>query len=459
MASNRNRRRWILWWVGLAVAATAAMTAASEPQDQGPEAESRASFGRSRRADDPRRPPGHHPGDRHGPGDGQIAEGRRTFRYDTFGDEAFWGGALRLHETVATLGPEQVLGLGLKVDSEALTPHFKQKLRHGRVDLADPAVTLDLLRMNAVVGVTGFFSNDGKRLRSFGVQCALCHSVVDDSLAPGIGRRLDGWANRDLNVGAIVAAAPSVEPFAAVLGTDEETVRTVLNSWGPGKFDAQLILDGKAFRPDGKPGASLIPPAFGMAGVDVATSTAWGTVTYWNAFVAVLEMHGQGRFQDDRMRDPVQFPVAAANGFFDVRSRVDRVTPKLAELRAYQFSLPAPSPPRGSFDGPAAARGSVLFGGRARCATCHAPPSFTDADRRLHTPAEIGIDDFQSNRSPTFRYRTAPLRGLWTHARGGYYHDGRFSTLEAVVRHYDGHFRLGLAPGEVADLVEYLKSL
>lgn len=447
MPSN-SRRYGISLSIGLVVVASAAMTAASgvPRQESGPDV--------SGRKGSP-----HQPGGGHKPGHNLIAEGLHAFRYDTFGDEAFWGGTLGLHQAVATLSPEQALGLGLKVDSEALSPRFKQQLRRGRVNLADPAVTLELLRMNAVVGVTGFFSRDGRQLNSFGIQCALCHSVVDDSFAPGIGRRLDGWANRDLNVGAIVAAAPSVKPFADALRTDEATVRTVLNSWGPGKFDAALILDGKAFRPDGKPGATLIPPAFGLAGVDRATSTGWGTVTYWNAFVANLEMHGQGNFRDARLNNPVQFPIAAANGFFDVRSPIDRITPKLAGLRDYQFSLPAPRPPAGSFNRAAAARGRVVFNGKARCASCHVPPLFTEPVRDLHWPGEIGIDDFQANRSPTLRYRTSPLKGLWTHAKGGYYHDGRFETLEDVVEHYDGFFRLGLTPRQSTDLVEYLKSL
>jgi mono/diheme cytochrome c family protein len=456
MPLNGKRRRWVPLGVCLVVAATAAMAAASGPQHQ-----SSGSGPGSRRTDGhgPHQSKGRHPGGGPGPGRALIAEGRQTFRYDTFGDEAFWGGTLGLHEAVATLNPGQLLALGLKVDSDSLTPLFKQRLRHGKVNLTDPAVTLDLLRMNAVVGVTGFFSNNGRRLSSIGIQCALCHSVVDDSLAPGVGRRLDGWANRDLNVGAIVAAAPSVKPFAAALKVDEETVRTVLKSWGPGKFDAELILDGKAFRPDGKPAATLIPPAFGMAGVDLATWTGWGTVTYWNAFVANLEMHGQGTFEDDRLRNPVQFPIAAANGFFNVRSPIDRITPKLAGLHDYQLSLPAPTPPEGSFNRTAAARGRRLFNGKARCATCHVPPLFTEPGWNLHLPSEIGIDDFQANRSPTLRYRTSPLRGLWTHAKGGYYHDGRFDSLEDVIDHYDNFFGLGLAPREVSDLVEYLKSL
>jgi len=320
-----------------------------------------------------------------------------------------------------------------------------------------------------VVGVTGFFSADGQQLRSLGIQCALCHSVVDDSLAPGVGRRLDGWANRDLNVGAIVAAAPTVKPFADLLKVDEATVSAVLESWGPGKFDAELILDGKAFNPQQVtkgvvtgtmvPGATLIPPAFGLARIDLHTWTGWGSVTYWNAFVANLEMHGQGFFEDPRLNNPVQFPIAAANGFFLVQSPVDRITPTLAGLHDYQLSLPAPAPPAGSFDPMAAARGQVLFGGKARCASCHVPPLFTEPGYNLHLPAEIGIDDFQANRSPTFRYRTAPLRGLWPHARGGFYHDRRFATLGQVIAHYNNIFRLGLSASEVGDLVEYLKSL
>lgn len=392
-------------------------------------------------------------------GDLLVAQGKQTFRFDTFGDEAFWGGALRLHEAVATLSPNQALGLGLKVDSDALPERLQKQLKHGRVDLNDPAVTLALLKLNAVVGVTGFFNADGSQLQSLGIQCALCHSVVDDSLAPGVGRRLDGWANRDLNVGAIVAAAPSVKPFADALRVDEATVRAVLESWGPGRFDAELILDGKAFRPDGKSASVLIPPAFGQAGINLQTWTGWGTVTYWNALVANLEMHGQGFFEDQRLNNPIQFPVAAANGFFLVQSPVDRITPKLAGLHDYQLSLPAPTPPPGSFDRNAAARGQVLFNGKANCASCHVPPLFTEPGFNLHLPAEIGIDDFQANRSPTFRYRTSPLRGLWTHTEGGFYHDGRFADLNEVINHYNTFFGLGLTEPESADLVEYLKSL
>jgi len=396
-----------------------------------------------------------------------VEEGRETFRYDTFGDEAFWGDLLRLHEAVLGsaqggvgpgLSPRLALQLGLKVDASALSRQTLDAVKSGAVDLDDPAVTVELLRQNAVVGVTGFFGGDG-RLRSMGIQCALCHSVVDNSVAPGIGERLDGWANRDLNVGAIVALAPNLAPFATLLGTDVATVRTVLNSWGPGKFDAELILDGKAFRPDGKSAATLIPPAFGLAGVNLHTWTGWGSVTHWNAFVANLEMHGKGTFFDPRLDDAARFPIAAANGFGHVTSEEDRITAKLPALHFYQLAIPAPKPPHGSFDATRAARGDALFSGKARCATCHTDELYTEPGWNLHRPEEIGIDAFQAERSPDRRYRTSPLKGLWTHAKGGFYHDGRFPTLLDVVNHYDGFLGLGLSVGEKGDLVEYLKSL
>lgn len=229
-----------------------------------------------------------------------ISQGRKTFRFDTFGDEAFWGGTLRLHEAIATVSPKQALAVGLKVDSNMLPKEVIDALKRGDVNLNDPAVTAQLLQMNAVVGVKGFFS--GNNLTSMGIQCAFCHSTVDDSVSTGIGKRLDGWPNQDLNVGAIVALAPNLQPFADLLGTDVATVKKVLGSWGPGKFDAELFMDGKAFRPDGGSAATLIPPAFGLAGVNNHTWTgSWGSITYWNAFVANLEMHGQGTFFDPRL--------------------------------------------------------------------------------------------------------------------------------------------------------------
>jgi hypothetical protein len=396
-----------------------------------------------------------------------IAEGRRTFRFDTFGDEAFWGNQLHLHEAIqgARLGgvgpglsPRNALALGLKVDVDTLPPNLIRQLEAGQVDLDDPAVTLALLKLKAVVGLTGFFNRQGA-LRAVGIQCAVCHSTVDDSLAPGIGHRLDGWANRDLNVGAIIALAPNLQPLADLLGTDVATVRTVLNSWGPGKFDAELILDGKAFRPDGKSAATLIPPAFGLAGVNLHTWTGWGSVTHWNAFVANLEMHGQGTFYDPRLNNAEQFPIAAREGFGNVRSDPDLITKRLAALHFYQLAIPAPAPPNGSFDREAAARGRLIFNGKAQCATCHVPPLFTEPGWNMHTPAEIGIDDFQANRSPDRHYRTAPLKGLWTHQKGGFYHDGRFATLRDLVDHYNSFFGLGLSERQIRDLIEYLLSL
>jgi hypothetical protein len=395
-----------------------------------------------------------------------LRNGRQIFRYDTFGDEAFWGDTLKLHQAVQGtrfggvgpgLSPKAALAAGLKVDVNALPRELLDSLKKGQVNLDDPANTLALLKLNAVVGVTGVFNGD--RLRSIGIQCAFCHATVDNSFAQGIGRRLDGWANRDLNVGAIINLAPDLSAFAKVLGTPESTVRTVLMAWGPGKFDAELILDGKAFRPDGKTAATLIPPAFGLAGVNLHTWTGWGSVTHWNAFVANLEMHGKGTFYDPRLNDPVQFPVAARNGFGDVRNDPDLISAKLPDLHLYQLAIPAPKPPEGSYDRHAALRGKQVFDTRAKCASCHVAPTFTEPGWNMHTPQEIGIDDFQANRSPDKRYRTAPLKGLWTHTKGGFYHDGRFPALRDVVNHYDTHFALRLSEQEKVDLIEYLKSL
>jgi hypothetical protein len=408
-----------------------------------------------------------------------VAEGKHIFRFDTFGDEDFWGGQLMLHEAIQGeefggvgpgVSPATALAVGLKVDVEALPKSLQRQLKQGKVDLNDPAVTLALLKLNAVVGVTGFFNADGS-LSSIGIQCALCHSTVDDSFAPGIGKRLDGWANRDLNVGAIVALSPDLGPFETLLGVDRDTVLAVLNSWGPGKFDAELVLDGKAFNPQqitngvvtgtNVSGATLIPPAFGLAGVNLHTWTGWGSVPYWNAFVANIEMHGKGNFYDPRLDNADQFPIAAANGFGNIQNPTDLITSKLPALHAYQLSLLAPLPPGGSFNPRAAARGQALFAydGKAQCARCHVAPLFTEPGWNLHTPEEMGIDSFQADRSPDLMYRTSPLKGLWTHTKGGFYHDGRFATLLDVVNHYNTLFSLGLTNREKNDLVEYLKSL
>ena len=396
----------------------------------------------------------------------RLVNGRRIFRHDTFGSEDFWGGTLRLHETIKGeklgglgpgLSPATALALGLKVDVTALPIKLRKAIKNELVDLDDPAITVALLQLDAVVGVKGFF-DDQSDLSAVGIQCSLCHSVVDDSFAPGIGRRLDGWANRDLDVGKIIAFAPNLSPFAELLQTDEETVRAVLNTWGPGKFDAELLMDGKAMRPDGKPAATLIPPAFGLSGISTHTWTGWGGVGHWNAFVANLEMRGKGTFYDPRLNDIDKFPIATMHNFFDVRETPDLITSKLPDLHFYQLALTPPKP-RGGFNPAAAARGKIIFEEKADCARCHVPPLYVEPGWPMHTPEAIGIDSFQAERSPEDRYRTAPLRGLWTHTKGGFYHDGRFSTLLEVVEHYNSFFGLNLTEQEKLDLIEFLKSL
>ena len=396
----------------------------------------------------------------------KLEQGRSIFRYDTFGDQDFWGGTLQLHKAIEGqklggvgpgVSPATALAVGLKVDRDALPQPVITALQSGQVNLNDPAVTVALLHLNAVVGVTGFLDHSGN-LTSIGIQCALCHSSVDNSLASGIGHRLDGWANRDLNVGAIVNLSPDLSSVSRILGVDQTTVRTVLNSWGPGKFDAELLMDGKAFNGTHS-AAALIPPAFGLAGVNLHTWTGWGSVTHWNAFVANLEMHGKGTFYDPRLADATRFPVAAKNGFDNVRNEHDLITPKLAALHFYQLALDAPKPPASSYNHAAAQRGKEIFSGRAQCSTCHVPPLFTEPGWNMHTAGEIGVDDFQASRAPDDRYRTSPLRGLWTHTKGGFYHDGRFATLLDVVNHYDNLKSLHLSDQEKSDLVEYLKSL
>jgi hypothetical protein len=420
-----------------------------------------------------------------------FRQGRETFRFDTFGDEDFWGGKLQLQRAIEGdrfggvgrgISPNTALDLGLKVDVDALPGSVIAGLHAGRVDLDDPATTLLLLKLNAVVGLKGFFSSG--QLTSVGITCALCHSTVDNSLAFGVGHRLDGWANRDLNVGKIIGSAPDLTAFTSLLGVDRDTLEKVLKSWGPGKFDAEIFLDGKAFNgrqvTDGVvtstnvPGATLIPNAFGLAGFNQHTWTgAWGTVTYWNAFVAVLEMHGKGRFHDPRLNDSARFPIAAANGFADFNRDLspddDRVTSKLPALQFYELALPAPKPiPGRDFDPAAAKRGDDLFSGKAQCNTCHVDPLWTEPGWNLHTPEEIGIDSFQADRAPDGDYKTMNLAGIFVREeglfmrpanRGRFYHDGRFATLEDVVNHYDTLLRLGLTPGEKQDLIEYLKSL
>jgi hypothetical protein len=405
-----------------------------------------------------------------------LDSGRHIFRFDTFGDEVFWTDALGLDRAIkgeknggvgAGVSPKAALGLGLKVDMDALPASLVAQIKAGKVDLDDPATTIALIKLNSVLGVVGTFDNAGK-MTKVGLTCAVCHSTVDDAFSAGIGHRLDGWGNRDLNPGAIIAATPNVSVLAKVLGVDVPTARKVLNSWGPGRFDAILDKDGKGMRPDGKQSGTIIPNAFGLAGVNNHTWTGgWGDVTYWNAYVANTELNGQGTFYDVRLSDKTQYPVSARTGGWNKRSPVDMITSKLAALHVYQLSIPAPRPPAGSFDAAAAKRGEVVFNGQGKCATCHVPPLFTEPGWNTHKPSEIGIDDFQANRSPDKSYRTAPLKGIWTYDKSnghgaagpGYYHDARFKTLAEVVAHYDSHFKLGLTQQQTHDLVEYLKSL
>jgi hypothetical protein len=428
----------------------------------------------------------------------KTTKGRQIFRFDTFGDEAFWGDTLKLHQAIegATHGgvgpgvsPRTALAVGLKVDIDALPSNVREQLLRGAVNLDDPATTLLLLKANAVVGVTGVFNSSGT-LQSMGIQCALCHSTVDNSFPnlcagtiqpnPGtgcVGHRMDGWANRDLNVGAIVSLAPDLSAFVNLLsvtqpGITQNDVRSVLNSWGPGKFDAELILDGKAFNPAQTsngvttgthvPGATLIPPAFGLGGVNLHTWTGWGSIPYWNAFVATLEMHGKGRFFDSRLNNAAQFPIAAHFGFGDlphIDPDSDMITSKLSALQFYQLAIPSPPPPAGSFDKAAADRGDQLFSGKAKCNNCHVEPLWTDPGWNMHKPSEVCIDSFQANRAPDLQYRSAPIGALFTHLKGGFYHDGRFPTLNAVVDHYNSCMNLQLTSGEKTDLVQYLLSL
>lgn len=401
-----------------------------------------------------------------------LDQGRQVFRFDTFGDEAFWGDTLKLHQAIAGqknggvgngVSPKTALSVGLKVDMDALPADLVAQIQAGKVDLDDPATTVALLQLNSVVGVKGIFSSDGKQLTSIGITCALCHSNVDDAFAPGIGHRLDGYPNSDLNVGAIVSLAPDKKAITTLLGVDEATVNKVLASWGPGRFDAELFLDGKAFRPDGKTAAVLIPPAFGLSGVNLHTWTGdWGNVTYWNAFVANLEMHGQGSFFDPRLDDANKYPVAAKNKMGHTTNAKDLISAGLPSLQAYQLAIPVPKAPATAFDQTAATRGQALFAGKAKCAGCHVPPTYSEPGWNLHTAQEIGIDDFQAKRGPNDRYRTTPLRALWdmkkTHLRG-FYHDGRFATLDEVVNHYNDFLKLSLTDAEKKDLIEFLKSL
>jgi cytochrome c5 len=356
-----------------------------------------------------------------------LFDGQRVFRFDTFGDEAFWTDTLRMHQVVQGVSPRTALAVGLKVDVDALPPALVSQLQAGQVNLDDPAVTAALLKLNAVVGVQASV-DAGNTITRFGITCALCHSTVDNSLAPGIGRRLDGWPNRDLNPGLIVSLSPALQ---------DPAVQAVLTSWGPGKYDAH-------WNHDGKNGPVVIPPAYGLSGVNLETYTGEGGIPYWNAYVAVTQMHGHGNFVDPRTGDDVHYDP-------------DIVTPKLPALQLYELSLATPRAPADSFDAAAAARGQQVFFGAGRCAICHVPPQYTDAGFGLHEPAEVCADPGLAARGTTGKYRTTPLRGLWQHPP--YYHDGSLATLADVVTHYNACLGLGLSPAQQADLVQFLRSL
>jgi len=368
-----------------------------------------------------------------------AAEGKEIFRFDTFGDETQWTDTLRMHEVIAAaVDPITALTVaGLKVDAEALPEAVVQGIRDGSVDLGSPDTTVALLKFGAVVGLRGTVETVGGKdtLTRVGVTCALCHSTVDDSFSPGIGKRLDGWPNRDLDPGAIIALSPAVDAAS----------KRVFDSWGKGKYDPR-------FNQDGINGPQVIPPAYGLAGIDRITSTGDGDdIAYWNAYVGITQMGGHGHFVDARIG------VDVTNGTDDL------VSAKLAALQAYQLTLVAPPPPAGSFDAAAASRGKAVFEGHGTCASCHSGPEFTDANLRLHSPEEVvsepepnGAPSWAS-RSATKRYRTAPLRGIWQHPP--YFHNGSAATLDAVVERYDARKGLGLTAAQMHDLVEYLKSL
>ncbi len=369
-------------------------------------------------------------------------DGQAIFRFDTFGDEQLWTDVLRMHEVIPTVSPATALAVGLKVDVDALPAGVVSALRAGEVDLTDPAVTVALLQLDAVVGVKGTV-NEAGQLATVGVTCALCHSSVDNSFAPGIGKRLDGWANTDLNVGAIVALSPVLD----------ETTRSEFRSWGPGKYDPRHhAFDGTNIIPLNSPSLPIvIPPIYGLKGVGFETFTADGPISYWNSYVGVGQMGGKGNFTDPRIG-------------LTITQTPDLVTPKLRALLDYQLSLRPPVVAQGSLDEAAVRRGKQVFRKEAACATCHAGPNFTDVLRGpnrstpfLHDPAEVGTDPAYAARTATGRYRTTPLRGLLQHPP--YFHDGSAPDLPAVVEHYVRQFGLTLTPSQKSDLVEYLKSL
>jgi cytochrome c5 len=351
-----------------------------------------------------------------------LVDGKRTFRDETFGDEQFWTDTLHLNQVIEkAVDPTTALKVGLKVDADVLPPGILKK-----VDLKSPATTVALLKMNAIVGVRATVDSNNHITR-LGITCAFCHSSVDNSVMPGIGHRMDGWPNRQLNVGAIIALSSALTPAQ----------KAVYGGWGPGMYDPRYNIDGKN-------APILIPPAYGLSGIKNETYTAEGPISYWNAYVAVTQMHGHGTFVDKRLG-------------IDIEQTPDLVLPKLPALRAYQHSIAAPAAPTGSFAAAAADRGRKVFDNS--CSSCHTGATGTDnnTNDKLHAAAETGMDGTYAQRTATKMYRTTPLRALWQHAP--YFHDGSAATLDAVVAHYDSVRKLGLTAAQKHDLVEYLKSL
>lgn len=373
-----------------------------------------------------------------------VKQGQQVFRYWTFGDETFWTDVLQMNKVIETaVDPTTALSVGLKVDAAAIPAAVVAGIQDGSVSLTDPQTTLALLSLNAVVGVKGEVSKgaDGKlHLDRAGITCALCHSTVDNSFAPGIGSRLDGYPNRDLNPGLIISLSPALTPAQ----------KATYASWGTGMYDPR-------FNHDGLSNPVVIPPAFGLYGIPKAIFTGdgdvehepVGPVAYWNRYVAVTQMHGHGYFADPRL-----------DWVVDHRENDDLVTDKLPALQAYQYSIAAPAPPANSFNIAAAARGEVLFIGKAKCASCHSGPLFTDVTDggKLHPQsASVALDKDYVKRSATKQWRVTPLKGIWQHPP--YFHDGSAKTLADVVARYNQERNLKLSDAEKADLTEYLKSL
>ena len=374
-----------------------------------------------------------------------VQQGQEVFRYETFGDETFWTDQLHMNQVIETaVSPNTALAVGLKVDASALPAAVVAAIQAGQVNLDDPQSTLVLLQNNAVVGVKGQVSQnpDGTlKLVRMGITCALCHSTVDDSFAPGIGKRLDGWPNRDLNPGLIISLSPALD----------QATKDIYASWGPGLYDPR-------FNHDGLSNPVVIPPAYGLYGIPKAIFTGdgdvqhepAGPVAYWNRYVAVTQMHGHGYFADARLDGWV----------VDYREGDDLVTDKLPALQAYQYSIAAPVPPANSYDAAAAVKGKVLFMGKAKCASCHSGPLFTDVINggKLHPQsASVAVDKDYVNRSATKQWRVTPLKGIWQHPP--YFHDGSAETLAEVVTRYNEVRNLKLSTAEQTDLTEYLKSL